>query len=181
MQAIGPTAVYLWSPAAVIGGDELTLQSVHYVQSVDAMAGTLFGQDVGMVSCPAQLVDGGVRGLITGGMWGLAVAPLGISKENMSKEFTLRNTGKSVMGNSLLFGTFLSVYSGVKCTLDPVLKKQPSVNAFLSGSTGTTFPFLIFDSLWPSFVNESYFLPFCTRKLDSLHHLWKHVVLGHLR
>merc|ERR1719231_524118 len=99
------------------------------------MAATLFGQDVGMVSCPAQLVDGGIRGVITGGMWGLAVAPLGISKENMSKEFTLRNTGKSMVGNSLLFGTFLSVYSGVKCTLDPVLKKQPSVNAFLSGST----------------------------------------------
>ena len=101
------------------------------------MAGTLFGQDTGVISCPAQFVDGGLRGLITGGMWGLAVAPLGIAKENMSKEFTLINTGRSMLGNSLMFGTFLSLYCGVKCTLDPVLKKQPTVNAFLSGSTGS--------------------------------------------
>ena len=142
--------------------------------SIDAMAGTLFGQDTGMVSCPAQVVDGGLRGLITGGMWGIAVAPLGISKENMSKEFTLRNTGRSMMGNAILFGAFLSVYSGVKCTLDPVLKKQPVANAFLSGSTGIFFFFFFFSivTLMDCISSSSH------SQLDSLHHLWRHDVLG---
>jgi len=88
-------------------------------------------------------------------MWGIVAAPLGIDRHKLARDFTLRHTARSMVQNSLIFGSFLSVFTGnqqnidlkmsqskfteyflgVQCTLSPILSKFKLVNAFLSGST----------------------------------------------
>ena len=68
------------------------------------------------ITCSSQFVDGSIRGLGTGAMWGLALAPLGIPADKMATEFTPRVVCRSVIQNSILFGSFLSIYTGFKKT-----------------------------------------------------------------
>ena len=112
---------------------------------------SLVGPSQPNVTCHSQIVDGTLRGIATGAMWGLAVAPLGIARDALTLSSTSRmmTQNATTFGNkyhfywhanrpnqhSVVLGAFLSVYTGVRCTLDPLLDRHKVLNAFFSGST----------------------------------------------
>lgn len=87
-------------------------------------------------TCTARLVDGAVRGLAAGALWGYFSAPNGsFDDASLRRLAILQSMGR----NAANFSAFLAIFSGVYCTMTAARPRSKALAAGTAGAAAGTF------------------------------------------